>query len=55
MSNYEVIGIDQSNTHFSLFTCCDLVTFENVIKEIKWQMTLDDEIMSLRKTIHESR
>jgi hypothetical protein len=33
MSNYEIIGINQSNTHFSLFACCDLVTFEDAIKK----------------------
>ena len=49
MSNYKVIGIDQSNTHFSLFARCDLVTFEDVIKEIKWQMTLDVEIDVIEK------
>jgi hypothetical protein len=35
MSNYEIIGINQSNTYFFLFACCDPVTFKDAIKNIK--------------------
>jgi hypothetical protein len=35
--------------NFALLSYCDLVTSEDVIKEIKWQKVLDDEIDVIKK------
>lgn len=40
MMDFEVTNTDESNkdliTHFALFSYCDLVAFENAIRELKW-------------------
>ena len=52
MSDYEVTGIDQTEdplTHFSLFSDCDPTTFEEAIKEPKWQKAMDEEIAAIER------
>jgi len=52
ISVYEVIGIKQSDnllTYFALLSYHDPMTSEDVIKEIKWQKALNDEIDVIKK------
>ncbi|RVW41479.1 Retrovirus-related Pol polyprotein from transposon RE1 [Vitis vinifera] len=52
MSDYEVIGIDQSEdplTHFALFSYCDPTTFESAVKESKWRKAMDVEIVAIKR------
>lgn len=52
MRDYEVTEINQSEDplmYFVLFTDCDLVTFENEVKQSKWRRAMDDEILSIER------
>ncbi|KAJ4980673.1 hypothetical protein NE237_031510 [Protea cynaroides] len=42
MVDYEVTGINQSETHFALFFDCDPTIFEEAVKESKWCKAMDD-------------
>lgn len=44
MTNYEVTENENPITHFALFLDCNLITFENVMKESKWRKAKDNEI-----------
>ena len=50
MTDYEVTRIHQSEDpliHFALFSDCDPTTFEEAIKESKWQKAMDEEIAAI--------
>lgn len=52
MSDFEVTGADHSEdplAHFALFSYCDLVVFEDAVKESKWQKDMDAEITAIEK------
>lgn len=54
MTNYEVIGIDQSEdslTHFALFSYCDTIAFQDAIKKSKCQKVIDEEIAAIERNI----
>ena len=38
MIDYKVSDLDDSITHFTLLSYCDLVAFEDVVKESKWRL-----------------
>ena len=49
--DFEVTNTDESNkdliTYFALFSYCDLVAFENAIRELKWWKTMDIEVATI--------
>ncbi|XP_028098760.1 uncharacterized protein LOC114298399 [Camellia sinensis] len=52
MQDYEVSGVDQSDdplVHFALFSDCDPVTFQDAVKDQKWQKAMDEEIAAIEK------
>lgn len=49
IKDYEVNGIDDLITHFTLFLDCNSITFESAIKEEKWQKGIDDEINAIER------
>lgn len=52
MSDYEVIGIDQSEDpliHFALYADCDPVSYEEAAQQSKWRKAMDDEIVAIEK------
>lgn len=52
MCDYEVTGIDQLEDpliHFSLFTDCDLVIFEEAVNQSKWKKAMDDDITTIER------
>ena len=38
MIDYKVSDLDDSITHFTLLSYCDLVAFDDVVKESKWRL-----------------
>ena len=52
MTDYEVTRIHQSEDpliHFALFSDCDPTTFEEAIKESKWQKAMVEEIATIER------
>lgn len=52
MGDYKVTGIIVNNnaiTHFALFTDCDPITFECVVREEKWRRAMDVEIEAIER------
>jgi len=52
MGNHKVTEIHQYNDpliHFNLFLYCDYVTFEDVVKNTKWQKAMNDKIDAFQK------
>ena len=52
MTDYEVTGIDQADDplmHFALFSYCNPTTFEEAIKESKWQRAMYEEIATIER------
>jgi hypothetical protein len=52
MSDYEVTTVNQSDnplTHFDLFSYCNLVTFDDTVKETKWKKDMNNEINVIEK------
>ncbi|BBG99821.1 hypothetical protein Prudu_009639 [Prunus dulcis] len=53
--DYEVSDVYQSDddddtiAHFALFSDCDPISFQEAVKEPKWQKPMDAEILALRK------
>ncbi|GKU94075.1 hypothetical protein SLEP1_g7612 [Rubroshorea leprosula] len=52
LEDYEVTDLPQDDvlvTHFALFAYCDPLTYEEVIKEEKWQKAMAEEIGSIER------
>ena len=40
---------DDQTAHFALFADCDPLTFQEAVKEPKWQKAMNEEIKSIEK------
>ena len=52
MEDYVVTGMDQFDdlvVHFTLFTECDPVIFEEAVKKLKWQEVMNDKIAAIER------
>lgn len=49
MEDYEVTGIEDPITHFSLFSDCDPPSFQSVVKEEKWRKAIDNKIDAIER------
>ncbi|GKU99221.1 hypothetical protein SLEP1_g12096 [Rubroshorea leprosula] len=52
LEDYEVTDLPQNDvpvTHFALFANCDPLTYEEVVKEEKWQKAMAEEIGSIER------
>ena len=55
MMDYEVSDVYQSDddddtiAHFALFSYCDPISFQEAVKEPKWQKPMDAEILVIEK------
>ncbi|GKV23723.1 hypothetical protein SLEP1_g33425 [Rubroshorea leprosula] len=52
LEDYEVTDLPQDDVpinHFALFVDCDLLTYEEVVKEEKWQKAMAEEIGSIER------
>jgi hypothetical protein len=49
IKDYEVTEIDDLITHFAPFSYCDLIVFEDVVKNSKWRKAMDDEITAIER------
>lgn len=53
MEDYEVSGdqsdIDDTLAHYAFLSGCDPITFQEAVKDSKWQIAMDEEIRSIEK------
>ena len=53
MQDYEVTCVQSDNddtiAHYAFSSNCDLVIFQEAVKDLKWQKAIDKEICSIEK------
>lgn len=51
MDDYEVSDVQSDDTlgHFALLSYCNPITFQEIVKDTRWQKAMDEEIKSIDK------
>ena len=53
MQDFEVSSVQSNNydtiSHYALLSYCDHITFQEAVKDSKWQKAMNEEIRSIKK------